>query len=158
MKIGEVAQRVGVSVSTLRLYEQRGLIEASRSEGGTRHYNEEDAERFRAITSLTRAEVSIDALARLAEVRAKNASGDAASRQVEALLADIEAELQARIEQLQAAHSDLLRARERLVGCHDCRKKPDRQNCAGCPVAGELLECQVMRVVWDQAPDDTRIS
>jgi DNA-binding transcriptional MerR regulator len=152
MKIGEVAQRVGVSVSTLRLYEQRGLIEASRSEGGTRHYNEEDEERFRAITSLTRAEVSIDALARLAGVRASNASGDAASRQVEALLADIETELQARIKQLQAARSDLHRAKKRLVGCHGCRKKPVRRNCTGCPVAGELLECQVMRVVWDQAP------
>lgn len=152
MKIGEVAQRVGVSVSTLRLYEQRGLIEASRSEGGTRHYNEEDAERFGAITFLTRSAVSIDALARLAEIRTSNASGDAASRQVGTLLADIDAELQARIEQLQAARSDLQRAQERLVGCHDCRKKPDRQNCTGCPVAGELLECQVMRLVWDQTP------
>ena len=154
MKIGEIAQRVGVSVSTLRLYEQRRLIESARSDGGTRHYTNEDEERFRAITSLTRADVSIETLARLACIRASNSSGDSASRQVEEIVSDVDAELTARIQQLQSVRTDLRRAKQQLAGCHGCPKRPTRHNCSGCAVASDLLKCQVMRVVWDQAPGD----
>lgn len=154
MKIGEVARRVGVSVSALRLYEQRGLIEAGRSEGGTRHYGEEDMERFRAIVSLTRTEVPIDPLARLARIRAESPSGDVASQRVESALTEVEAEMEMRIKLLQSARADIRRAKQQLTGCHGCPKRPTRRNCTGCPVAAELLACQVMRIVWDQVPKD----
>ena len=36
--IGELARRAGVAASTLRYYEQQGLIEAARSSGGRRQY------------------------------------------------------------------------------------------------------------------------
>lgn len=154
MKIGELARRVGVSVSALRLYEQRGLIKAGRSEGGTRHYGEEDLERFRAIVSLTRVEVPIDPLARLACIRAESPSGDVASQRVEAVLAELEADMEMRLKLLQSARADIRRAKQHLTGCHGCPKCPTRQNCTGCPVAAELLACQVMRIVWDQVPKD----
>jgi len=150
MKIGEVAQWVGVSVSTLRMYEQRGLIAAGRSPGGTRHYGEEELERLRAIVGLTRAEVAIDDLTALAQVRQNKTTGNAASRQVESILAEVEAELATRIEIFQAALADLQQARERLAGCHGCRKRPTRDHCTGCAVADELLETRVMHVVWDE--------
>lgn len=154
MKIGEVAERVGVSVSALRMYEQRGLIAAGRSEGGTRHYDEEDVERFQAIVALTRAEVPIGTLARLAAVRNASATGATASRQVASLLADAECDLSQRLAQVQAGLADLRRAQMRLSGCRACRKRPTRKTCATCAVAGELLECSVMRVVWDRSADD----
>ncbi|MBI1283311.1 MAG: MerR family transcriptional regulator [Thiobacillus sp.] len=154
MKIGEVARRVGVSISALRLYEQRGLIKAGRSEGGTRHYGEEDMERFRAIVSLTRVGVSIDPLARLARIRVESASGDVASQRVEAVLAEVEADIEVRLKLLQSARTDIRRAKQQLTGCHGCPKRPTRRNCTGCPVAAKLLACQVMRIVWDQGPKD----
>lgn len=39
LPIGEVATRAGVSVSALRFYEERGLIESTRTEGGRRRYD-----------------------------------------------------------------------------------------------------------------------
>jgi DNA-binding transcriptional MerR regulator len=36
----------------LRLYEQRGLLEPSRTEGGTRRYSDDDLDRIRRITQL----------------------------------------------------------------------------------------------------------
>lgn len=150
MKIGEVAERIGVSVSALRMYEQRGLIEAGRSEGGTRHYDDEDLARFEAIVALTRAEVPIATLARLAGVRRASSSGAGASRRVAELLADAESELSDRIGRLTAARADLRRAQTRLEGCRQCQKKPARRNCATCPTAAELLECGVMHIVWDR--------
>lgn len=154
MKIGEVAQRVGVSVSALRMYEQRGLIAARRSLRGTRHYGEEELARFQAIVGLSHAEVPIETLARLARIRPDTPTGDAASRQVETVLKDVEADLTARVATLQAALADLRRAQERLVGCHGCPRRPTRENCSACPVADELLACPVMRVVWDQGDGD----
>lgn len=154
MKIGELARRVGVSISALRLYEQRGLIEAGRSEGGTRHYGQEDMARFKAIVSLTRAEVPIDSLTHLARIRSESSSGAVASQRVEAILTEMEAEMEVRFKLLQSARADIRRAKQHLTGCHGCRQRPTRRNCTGCPVSDELLECQVMRIVWDQESKD----
>lgn len=151
MKIGELAQQLGISTSTVRMYEQRGLLDAGRSPRGTRHYGEEELERVRAITALTRADVAIEDIARLAQVRHETATGNAASRQVEAILAVLDDHLSAQIAVLQATLDDVRRAQEELPGCHGCRHRPTRDNCAGCPVADELLACSVMKVVWDQA-------
>lgn len=41
MKIGDVARQAGVSVDTLRFYEQRGLISAQRAANGYRLYSDE---------------------------------------------------------------------------------------------------------------------
>jgi DNA-binding transcriptional MerR regulator len=153
MKIGEVAQRLGVSVSTLRMYEQRGLISAGRSPGGTRHYSEGMLQRFQAIVGLTRAEVAIEDLARLARARPENTSGDAASRQVETVLDEIERELQSRVDALRTILAELQCIRERLPGCHGCQRPPTRSSCTGCTVADQLLAFPVMHVVWDQQED-----
>lgn len=155
MKIGELAQQLGISTSTVRMYEQRGLLDAGRSPGGTRHYGEEELERVRAITALTRADIAIEDLARLTRVRLEAATGNAAGRQVEAILAALEDHLSAQIAVLQATLDDVRRAQGRLPGCHGCRRRPTRDNCAGCPVADELLACSVMKVVWDQAQPES---
>lgn len=154
MKIGEVAKQVGVSISALRMYEQRGLIEANRSPGGTRKYSDSELARFQAIVGLTRAEVPIDTLARLSHIRQKNATGDAASRQVDGVLKETETELMARIATMQSALLDLRQAQDGLVGCQGCPRQPTHKNCSGCPVAEKLLACPVMRVVWDQEITD----
>ncbi len=150
MKIGEVAQRVGVSISTLRMYEERGLILAGRSPRGTRHYGEEELARFQAIVGLIHAGVPIETLAQLASIRLGNPTGDSAGHQVEAVLKEMQAGLTARIEILRTALTDLRSAQDRLAGCHGCPIRPTRENCAACPVADKLLACSVMHVVWDQ--------
>src|SRR5437868_14961329 len=50
MRIGEVAERAGVNVETLRYYERRGLLpEPARSPRGHRRYDEETVRFVRAI-------------------------------------------------------------------------------------------------------------
>src|SRR6476660_9020395 len=50
MRVGEVAERAGVNVETLRYYERRGLLpEPVRSPRGHRHYDEETVRFVRAI-------------------------------------------------------------------------------------------------------------
>lgn len=45
MRIGELAQRGGVSVRSLRYYEEQGLLVSERSARGQRHYGEQAVER-----------------------------------------------------------------------------------------------------------------
>ncbi|WP_370961593.1 MerR family transcriptional regulator [Amycolatopsis sp. cg9] len=45
MRIGELATRTGVSVRSLRYYEQQGLLASTRSAGGQRTYTEHEVER-----------------------------------------------------------------------------------------------------------------
>jgi DNA-binding transcriptional MerR regulator len=45
MRIGELARRAGVSVRSLRYYEEQGLLSANRSSSGQRHYTEHEVER-----------------------------------------------------------------------------------------------------------------
>ena len=53
MTIGELARRTGVSVSTIRAWEQRyGLLNPTRSAGGHRRYSVEDLRRLCAVQSL----------------------------------------------------------------------------------------------------------
>lgn len=50
--ISVAAELVVMGAQTLRLYEQRGLVEPARSAGGTRRYSSDDLERLRHIADL----------------------------------------------------------------------------------------------------------
>lgn len=52
MKIGELADATGVSVRSLRYYEQQGLISPDRTAGGHRRYGAEVTDRVRLIRRL----------------------------------------------------------------------------------------------------------
>ncbi|WP_250000740.1 MerR family transcriptional regulator [Actinoplanes sp. M2I2] len=52
MRIGELAERAGVSVRALRYYEEQGLLVAERSPRGTRHYTEPAVDRVQLIQNL----------------------------------------------------------------------------------------------------------
>jgi DNA-binding transcriptional MerR regulator len=53
MQIGEVADRIGLSLRTIRYYEEVGLaVPSARSDGGFRLYVEDDVERLRVIMQM----------------------------------------------------------------------------------------------------------
>ncbi|MFE9743317.1 MerR family transcriptional regulator [Saccharothrix saharensis] len=58
MRIGELAARTGVSVRSLRYYEEQGLLTSTRSAGGQRHYAEGDVERVAFVQRLYAAGLS----------------------------------------------------------------------------------------------------
>jgi MerR family redox-sensitive transcriptional activator SoxR len=78
LSIGEVASRTGVSVSAIRYYEARGLVRASRSEGGRRRFTRADIRRLSFVMLLQSFGLSIDeiqaAMAHLPVERAPNAA------------------------------------------------------------------------------------
>jgi DNA-binding transcriptional MerR regulator len=58
MRIGELAARTGVSVRSLRYYEEQGLLVSVRSPSGQRHYPEAAADRVAFIQRLYAAGLS----------------------------------------------------------------------------------------------------
>ncbi|TDD04530.1 MerR family transcriptional regulator [Nonomuraea deserti] len=52
MRIGELAERTGVSPRSLRYYEQHGLLSARRAANGYREYGEEDVRLVAEIRAL----------------------------------------------------------------------------------------------------------
>ncbi|MER5550408.1 MerR family transcriptional regulator [Streptomyces sp. NPDC002793] len=64
--IGELAERAGVSVKTVRFYSDGGLLpEASRSAGGHRRYGPDSLERLRMIRSLRALDLPVPAVRRI---------------------------------------------------------------------------------------------
>ncbi|WP_129842134.1 MerR family transcriptional regulator [Streptomyces sp. RFCAC02] len=65
MRVGDLAARTGVSVRSLRYYEEQGLLASTRSPSGQRHYTEHAVERVLFLQRLYAAGLSSRAIAEL---------------------------------------------------------------------------------------------
>lgn len=111
ISIGELAQRTGLSVSAIRFYEARGLVEPFRSSGNQRRFLRSDIRRLSFIRIAQQLGLSIEAiateLAKLPHGRTPTATDWAViSKQMQNLLD----------EQI----ATLTRTREILDGCIGC--------------------------------------
>ncbi|TPG28270.1 MerR family transcriptional regulator [Mycolicibacterium hodleri] len=70
--ISVASELSGIGQQTLRLYEQRGLLTPSRTQGGTRRYSEADLLRLRQITALIGAGVNLAGVARILVLESQN--------------------------------------------------------------------------------------
>ncbi|MBE0429801.1 MAG: MerR family transcriptional regulator [Thermoleophilia bacterium] len=69
MQIGHVAERAGLSLRTIRYYEEEGLvIPATRSAGGFRLYTEADCERLQLIKQMKPLSFSLDEIRELLHI------------------------------------------------------------------------------------------
>lgn len=65
MRIGELASRAGVSIRSVRYYEEQGLLTSVRSASGQRHYTDNEVERVAFIQRLYAAGLSSRTIAEL---------------------------------------------------------------------------------------------
>ena len=80
------ANLAGLHPQTLRLYERRGLVEPSRTDGGSRRYSDDDLDVLRRIVALTAEGVNIEGVRRILELEARlEQLGDALERARHAL-------------------------------------------------------------------------
>lgn len=111
LPIGDLARRTGLSVSAIRYYEDKGLIEAFRTGGNQRRFLRSDIRRLSFILIAQRLGLSLaeieDQLKRLPHGRTPTAKDwQAISRSIRSALDEKIAELK--------------RARDKLDGCIGC--------------------------------------
>ena len=111
LPIGDLARRTGLSVSAIRYYESKGLLEPHRTRGNQRRFLRSDIRRLSFILIAQRLGLSLGEiegqLARLPQGRTPNA------KDWVAISRSIRDQLDARIAELQ-------RARDNLDGCIGC--------------------------------------
>ncbi|NVE94486.1 redox-sensitive transcriptional activator SoxR [Altererythrobacter lutimaris] len=111
LSIGELARRTGLSVSAIRFYEEKGLVEAWRSAGNQRRFLRSDIRRLSFILIAQRLGLALadieEELKKLPQGRTPNARDwQKISRSIRSLL--------------DAKIAELSRVRETLDGCIGC--------------------------------------
>jgi len=105
MKIGKLSELTGVSIDTIRYYEQRGLIPAAaRSESGYRQYTPEDVTRLKFIVQAKELGFTLEETGQLLALRADGRS----CTEIRAVAEAKAAEIDARIHKLKRMHSTLM--------------------------------------------------
>ncbi|WP_435107164.1 MerR family transcriptional regulator [Nocardiopsis synnemataformans] len=120
MQIGEVAERTGLSLRTIRYYGEVGLVEPSaRSRGGFRLYTETDVDRLDLVKRMKPLEFSLEetrelleALDRLNSAGTDQEERDRLGERLDAFEAAIAARCQALRDQLAMAEEFAGRLRE----------------------------------------------
>ncbi|MBR9765654.1 MAG: MerR family transcriptional regulator [Rhodobacteraceae bacterium] len=112
MNIGQAARRTGLSVKTIRYYEEIGLVSADRAENGYRDFGDRAISRLRMLAQARHLGFGLEECRRLLEL---DADPGRASRDVQALaIRNLEA-VRDKIGQLRALETEL----EVLIGhCH----------------------------------------
>ncbi|MGY2085910.1 MerR family transcriptional regulator [Blastococcus sp. SYSU DS0539] len=83
LQIGQVADRTGLSLRTIRFYEENGLvIPTARSEGGFRLYSEEDVARLEVIKRMKPLGFTLEEMQELLTLLAELDSGTGDRAQV----------------------------------------------------------------------------
>lgn len=74
--ISVAAELTGMHPQTLRIYEQKGLVNPGRSRGNTRLYSQADIERLNLISKLTDEGINLAGVVRILDMRERTESRD----------------------------------------------------------------------------------
>ncbi|MEV5595323.1 MerR family transcriptional regulator [Streptomyces sp. NPDC052496] len=114
MQIGEVAARTGLSLRTIRHYEETGLVTPSaRSQGGFRLYTEADVARLMVIRRMKPLGFTLDQMRDLLEATDRlDAGGELTDAERDALLGRIRGYERDAAEQVEKLRTQLARAED----------------------------------------------
>lgn len=123
VKIGELADRCGVNVQTVRFYERRGLLPDPRGGGsGYREYDDGDAERLRFVKEAQALGFTLKEIVNLLTLRAGRGMAS---------------------EVRERAREKLDKVRQKIAGLRELERKLVRL-IAGCSGSGSSCACSIM--------------
>lgn len=150
LKIGEAARRLGLAPSTLRFYEDQGLVAPQRTPKGTRLYDPQDVERLAVVQALGEVGVPLSTARDLVRARPDSETGNEASHKVHALLGELRGAVEAKMRECEALLAQIEAADALVRQCYGCDKPPTPNGCHACPTAHSLQQARMMRLVWER--------
>jgi DNA-binding transcriptional MerR regulator len=124
MRIGELAERAGVTLRTIRHYENLGIIPPGEREGsGQHHYPEQTVARLKKINQLKLLGLSLDEIGEVLPLYFSDTSGKRAKIKVLELLRAHLAEVEAQLGSLNQFRSELLKHIQRFEEWLDSRPR-----------------------------------
>ena len=135
MQIGELARRAGITLRTVRYYEQLGLINhAVRTKGGFRLYHDEELRKLELIRDLQELDFPLAKIRALFSRKRQARSGaDLAQDVRETLFAQL-GEMDDRMARYQTMRHAILETMEMVRVCATCPLCPTPDVCRSCPV------------------------
>jgi DNA-binding transcriptional MerR regulator len=158
---GEVAELLGVTLRTVRYYEEEGLVTPIRTDKGTRYYSDFAVQRLEVCVRLAAVGVPIKTLRQLASTRPNSATGEESSHRLAELFAQIRTDLRASLANLRYLLSDLEKTERLVRTCWDCPLRPNRIDCAECPCETEIDSAFILHLTWDEdrpEPDEPHLA
>jgi len=124
LKIGELAKRAGVTVRTIRYYEELGLLSPTEvSPGGFRLYNENDLNRFQFIQRCKELGLPLE------EIHALFDSSEPGENKIQRIIASytlLEKQLKKiedKISELEVSKANIEKGMEALRVCKECSRE-----------------------------------
>lgn len=115
MKIGELAERAGVSHRTIHYYEREGLLQPAERVGtGYRYYDDQSLARLQKVRQLQELGLSLDEIREVIDLYFEDATVVKAKRQVMDILEGHLRDAERRIEELEEFREDALKNLGRL--------------------------------------------
>ncbi len=135
MQIGDLAKRAGISLRTIRYYEERGLIEpAARSKGGFRLYEEKELRKLSLIRTLQLLDMPLAQVKSFFDERRRAHVGAEVAPALQHVLRAHLEEIERRLAEYQAARASVLETLDILNACATCPLEPGPAVCLKCPV------------------------
>ncbi len=75
-KIGKIAELTGLTLRTIRYYEEEGLLSAKRTDGGQRYYSDQDIVYLKRIIELKELGFTLDEIKKIIRLKSSDSSGD----------------------------------------------------------------------------------
>lgn len=115
-QIGEVADAAGLSLRTIRYYEEIGLvIPSGRTEGGFRLYTDADVDRLKLVKALKPVGMSLETMSELLDAADRLESGECDRPDAESRLETVLGVARERCDQLEERLSEARRALGKLA-------------------------------------------
>jgi DNA-binding transcriptional MerR regulator len=128
-RISQLAEQTGFSPSTLRYYEQVGLLTTERTSGGYRSYGDAEVQRLRLISRAKQLGLRLDSIRELLAVWDGGPCTSVKAR-LDELLTARSTDVAARISELTTFGADLVRARDGLAAPSPAGPCDDGCGCA----------------------------
>jgi DNA-binding transcriptional MerR regulator len=162
VKIGDLAERLGLTTRALRYWEERSLLPpARRTAGGMRVYGEEHVRAARGILRLKHAGFTLDEIVDIQRAMHGSSTALQGMGQMAGSLAARETALRQRIAEEQALLAELEAARRCVSLCDGCEGKQYDAECIRCLIEASghampdcltsLLEAATMKTIHLQS-------